>query len=201
MRRLVVAAAAIVTLVSRGSAQTSWEIDPVHTSVQFSIRHMMISNVRGEFTKVAGTVQTDDADPTRSRISATIDAASIDTRDAKRDEHLRSPDFLDVARHPTITFVSKRIARAGEGRWKVTGDLTLHGVTREVVLDVEASGAAVKDLMGNLRAGAQATTRIDRKDFGIVWNKALDGGGIAVGDEVAITIDVEAVKQSAAAGG
>ncbi|HJQ84240.1 MAG TPA: YceI family protein [Candidatus Binatia bacterium] len=174
-------------------AQSVWEIDPVHSSVQFTIRHMMVSNVRGEFTKVAGTVRADDKDPTRSTVEATLEAASIDTRNAKRDEHLRSPDFFDVAKFPTITFKSKRVERAGEGRYKVIGDLTMHGVTKEVTLDVEAA-PPVKDLQGHTRAGAHATTRVNRQDFGIVWSKTLDGGGVALGDQVDVTIDVEALK-------
>jgi polyisoprenoid-binding protein YceI len=193
MRNLVVIG--LLVLAAPVRAQSVWEIDPAHSSVQFSIRHMMISNVRGEFTKVAGTVRADDKDLTRSVVEATIDTASIDTREAKRDEHLRSPDFLDVARFPTMTFRSKKIEKAGEGRYAVTGDLTLHGVTREVVLDVEGPTPPMKDPRGNVRAGAQATAKIKRKDFGINWNKALDGGGVVVGDDVAVTIDVEGIKK------
>jgi len=178
----------------------TWEIDPAHTSVQFAIRHMMVSNVRGEFSKVSGTAEADEKDLTKSKLQATIDAASIDTRVEKRDEHLKSADFFDVAKYPTITFTSKRIEPAGAGHWRVTGDLTLHGVTKEVTLDVEGPTAEVKDPMGKVRAGAQATTKINRKDFGLTWNKALDAGGVAVGDEVTITIDVEATKRQAAGG-
>ena len=176
-------------------AESVWEIDPAHSSVQFSVRHMMVSNVRGAFTKVAGSVHGDENDPTHATVEATIDTSSIDTREAKRDEHLRSPDFFDVAKYPTITFKSKRIEKAGEGRYKMTGDLTLHGVTREVVLDVEGPTPTVKDPRGNVRAGASATTKINRRDFGITWSKALDGGGVVVGDEVLVTIDVEGVKK------
>src|SRR5437870_8250681 len=175
----------------------AWDLDPAHTSVQFSVRHMMVSNVRGEFGKVSGTVQADEADPTRSKIEVSIDAASIDTRTEKRDNHLRSADFLDVAKYPTITFVSTKIEPAGAGHFKVTGDLTLHGVTRPVVLDVQGPTAEIKDPRGNIRAGAEATARVNRKDFGLVWNQALDAGGVAVGDELAITIDVEATKRVA----
>jgi len=173
----------------------TWELDPAHTTVQFSVRHLMISNVRGQFTKVAGTVHSEDGDATRSSIEATIDAASIDTREPKRDEHLRSPDFLDVARYPRITFRSKRVEKIGDGHYRVIGDLTLHGVTREVALDVEGPSAPMKDPRGTVHAGAQATARINRRDFGITWSKALDGGGVMVGDEIAITIDVEAVRK------
>lgn len=197
MHRLVLTVAAVAALTAPAGAGTDWQIDPAHTSVQFSVRHLMISNVRGEFGKVSGTAQTDDQDLTRSKIQATIDASAINTREQKRDDHLRSPDFLDVAKYPTITFTSKKIEKAGENRFKVTGDLALHGVTREVVLDVESSGPPIKDMMGMTRAGARAATKINRKDYGIVWNKSLDGGGIAVGDDVEITIDVEGTKQGA----
>jgi polyisoprenoid-binding protein YceI len=176
-------------------ADSVWEIDPAHSSVQFSVRHMMVSNVRGAFTKVAGTVRGDEQDPTHATVEATIDTSSIDTREAKRDEHLRSPDFLDVAKYPTMTFRSKKIAKTGDGRYDVTGDLTLHGVTREVVLHVEGPSPAMKDPRGGLRAGASATTRIDRRDFGITWSKALDGGGVVVGNDIDVTIDVEGVKK------
>jgi len=176
-------------------ADSVWEIDPAHSSVQFSVRHMMVSNVRGAFTKVAGTVRGDEQDPTLAGVEATIDTSSIDTREAKRDEHLRSPDFLDVAKYPTMTFHSKKIAKTGDGRYDVTGDLTLHGVTREVVLHVEGPSPAMKDPRGGLRAGASATARISRRDFGITWSKALDGGGVVVGDDIDVTIDVEGVKK------
>ena len=178
-----------------GAAESMWQIDPAHSSVQFSVRHMMVSNVRGAFTKVAGTVRGDEQDPTHATVEATIDTSSIDTREAKRDEHLRSPDFLDVAKYPTMTFRSKTITKTGDGRYDVTGDLTLHGVTREVVLHVEGPSPAMKDPRGGLRAGASATTRINRRDFGISWSKALDGGGVVVGDDIGVTIDVEGVKK------
>ena len=176
-------------------ADSVWEIDPAHSSVQFSVRHMMVSNVRGAFTKVAGTVRGDEQDPTLAGVEATIDTSSIDTREAKRDEHLRSPDFLDVAKYSTMTFRSKKITKTGDGRYDVTGDLTVHGVTREVVLHVEGPSPAMKDPRGGLRAGASATTRIDRRDFGITWSKALDGGGVVVGNDIDVTIDVEGVKK------
>jgi polyisoprenoid-binding protein YceI len=192
MRRLLMI---VLVVVTRPALAATWEIDPAHTSVQFSVRHMMISNVRGELRKVAGTVQVDDKDPTHSTIEATIDAASVDTREAKRDEHLRSADFLDVEHFPTITFKSKKITKAGTGRYKVVGDLTLHGVTREVTLDVHGPTAPMTDPRGTVRAGAEATARIDRRDFGITWSKALDGGGIMVGNDLDVTIDVEAIRK------
>ena len=192
MRRLLMI---VLVVFTRPALAATWEIDPAHTSVQFSVRHMMISNVRGELRKVAGTVQADDKDPTRSTIEATIDAASVDTREAKRDEHLRSKDFLDVEQFPTITFKSKKITKAGTGRYKVVGDLTLHGVTREVTLDVHGPTPPMTDPRGTVRAGAEATARIDRRDFGITWSKALDGGGIMVGNDLDVTIDVEAIRK------
>jgi polyisoprenoid-binding protein YceI len=173
----------------------SWQIDPMHTSVEFTVRHMMISNVKGVFEKSSGTVTVEGSDPTSAKIDATIDASSIDTRVDRRDADLKSPNFLDVAKYPTITFKSTKVEAAGEGKWKVTGDLTLHGVTKSVVLDVESSGAPIKDPFGNTRAGASATTKINRKDFGLTYNKALETGGVMVGDDVAISIDVEAIKK------
>jgi len=193
---LILAALALPSLVRAAT----WDLDPAHTSVQFSVRHLMVSTVRGAFGKVAGTVAVDEQDLTRSKIQATIDAASIDTRIEKRDAHLKSPDFLDVAKYPTISFVSKKIERVAPDHFKVTGDLTLHGVTREATLDVEGPTPEMNDPWGKTRAGAQATTTINRKDFGLTWNQALEAGGVAVGDEVKITIDVEATKQPAAGG-
>jgi polyisoprenoid-binding protein YceI len=173
----------------------TWQIDPAHTNVEFTVRHMMISNVKGQFQKTSGTITANGADPASAKIDATIDATSIDTRVDRRDAHLKSPDFLDVAKFPTITFKSTKVEAAGPGKWKVTGDLTLHGVTKPVVLDVEGTGAPIHDPMGNTRAGASATTKIRRSDFGLIWNKALEAGGVMVGDEVAISIDLEAIKK------
>src|SRR5277367_2282391 len=152
----------------------TWQIDPAHTNVEFTVRHMMISNVKGTFQKTAGTVTTNGSDPASATIDATIDASSVDTRVERRDMHLKSPDFLDVAKYPTITFNSSKVEAAGPNKWKVAGDLTLHGVTRPVVLDVETAGRPIQDPMGNTRAGASATTAIKRSDFGVSWNKALD---------------------------
>jgi polyisoprenoid-binding protein YceI len=175
-------------------AAATYEIDAAHSSVQFSVRHLMISNVRGEFTKLSGTVTGDQANPTATTVEATIEAASIDTRNQKRDDHLRNPDFLDVAKFPTITFKSTKVEKAGDG-WKLTGDLTLHGVTKPVTLDVTDVTPPMKDPWGNNRIGAHATGKLNRQDFGISFNKALDGGGVMVGDEVTITIDVEVVEK------
>jgi len=178
-----------------GHAAT-WEVDPVHSTVGFAIRHMMISTVRGHFHTFTATATGDPAAPTAATIVATIDATTIDTANEKRDTHLKTADFLDVEKFPTIVFTSKKIESAGQGKVKVTGDLTLHGVTKQVVVDVEGPTPTIKDPMGNTKAGAHATARINRKDFGIVWNKAMDGGGIMLGEEIDISIDIEAVKKS-----
>jgi len=186
-----------VCTASRAFAAT-WEIDPAHTTIQFSVRHMMVSNVRGQFGKFSGHVDGDETKPTEARIEATIQTASIDTANEKRDEHLRSPDFLDAAKFPTITYTSRKIEKTGEGKWKVTGDLTLHGVTKEVVLDLSDVTPPIKDPMGNMRAGAEARATINRQDFGISFNKTLDGGGVMVGNEITITIDVEVTRKAGA---
>lgn len=192
MLRTLVLALALATSV----AAATWEVDPAHSSVQFAVRHLMISSVRGELHVFEAKASGDPAAPASATIEATIKAASLDTRNEQRDKHLKSPDFLDVDKFPLITFKSTKIETAGAGKAKVTGDLTLHGVTKEVVLDVEGPTPVIKDPWGNTKAGAHATVRINRKDFGITWNKALDGGGVMVGDEVEITIDVEAAKKS-----
>jgi polyisoprenoid-binding protein YceI len=194
LRFVTVSVVALALAAPTSGRAANWELDPGHTSVQFSVRHLMVSNVRGEFGKVSGTVKVDDADVSKSTITATIDVASITTRNEKRDEHLRSPDFFDAAKYPTITFKSTKAEKTATG-WKLTGDLTMHGVTKPVTLDVEGPTPEIKDPWGNARAGAQATAKIDRQDFGISWNKALDAGGVTVGNEVSITIDVEAVKK------
>ncbi len=188
-----IAIAIVVALPVLARADT-WQIDPAHTNVEFTVRHMMISNVKGQFQKTAGTITANGSDAASAQIDATIDASSVDTRVEKRDMHLKSPDFLDVAKYPTITFKSTKVEAEGPNKWKVTGDLTLHGVTKPVVLDVEGSGPPIQ-VMGNTRAGASATAKINRSDFGLTWNKALEAGGVMVGDAVAISIDVEAVKK------
>ena len=195
MRRRIILAAAVLCLVAPGLLLAApWEFDPAHTGVHFKVRHLMIASVRGEFEKVSGKIVYDEADVTKSTADIAIETASINTRVAKRDEHLRSPDFLDAAKYPAITFRSKRVEKAGNGALKMTGDLTIRGVTKEVVLTVEGPSPAIKDPGGNLRVGGQATTKIHRKDFGLVWNKGLETGGVVVGDEVEITIDVEIYK-------
>jgi polyisoprenoid-binding protein YceI len=196
MRRFASAAVLAAVLLAPALARAAtWEADSAHSQIGFAIRHMMIATVRGTFPKFTATATGDPAKPSDATIVATIDAASIDTGNEKRDAHLRTADFLDVEKYPTITFKSKTIDVTGPGKAKVTGDLTLHGVTKEVVLDVEGPSQVIKDPTGNVKAGAHATTKLDRKDFGIVWNKTLDGGGIMLGDEITVTIDVEAVKK------
>jgi polyisoprenoid-binding protein YceI len=196
MRRQFILAAAVLCLVAPGLLHAApWEFDPAHTGVQFKVRHLMVSSVRGDFEKVSGKIVYDEADVTKSTADITIDAASINTRVAKRDEHLRSPDFLDAAKFPAISFTSKRVEKTGTGTLKMTGDLTIRGVTKEVVLTVEGPTPTIKDLQGNARVGGQATAKISRKDFGLVWNAALETGGVVVGDEVEITIDMEIYRK------
>ena len=173
---------------------TTWNIDPVHTMAEFKVRHMMITNVKGHFTGVTGVLTLDEQDITKSHVEASIDAASINTREADRDTHLKSADFLDVEKFPKLTFTSTRVTSTGEGELQVEGDLTIHGVTRKVVFTVEGPTPPGKDPWGNTRIGLTATTKINRKDFGLTWNAALETGGILVGDEVTITFDVEAIK-------
>jgi polyisoprenoid-binding protein YceI len=196
MKQFIAALSTIIALTLPTLAFAStWTIDPDHSNVGFRVRHLMISNVRGSFDKHSGTVVIDDKDITKSKVEVTIDTSSINTNVTKRDEHLRSADFFDVAKFPTMTFVSRNVAKAGQDRLKVTGDLTLHGVTREVVLDVEGPSVESKDPWGNIRRGATATTRINRKDFGLAWNKALETGGVTVGEEVTITLEIEMIKK------
>src|SRR5271169_5804073 len=187
---LVITAAIAVTVSAFGQART-WQIDPNHTAAQFSVRHMGISTVRGAFTKVSGTAVYDPADPGKTTLEATIDASSIDTRVQRRDDDLRSPNFFDVAKYPTLTFKSKSVQAAGEGKLKIAGDLTIHGVTKEAVLDVDGPSAPVTDPRGNTHVGASASTKINRKDFGV------GGASSMVGEEITITIDVELVHPAA----
>jgi polyisoprenoid-binding protein YceI len=175
-----------------------WDIDVAHSAIHFHVRHMIISKVHGRFARWAGAIQLDPQDLTRSSVEVTIDAASIDTQVADRDAHLRSADFLDVERYPQLAFRSTRVEKAGGAGYRVTGELTLRGVTREVVLDAEFAGTG-KDPWGNERAGFSARTSLDRRDFGLVWNAALEAGGVLVGEKVEISIELEAVKKVAAA--
>jgi polyisoprenoid-binding protein YceI len=176
--------------------KTTYNIDPAHSNTQFSVRHMMVTNVRGGFRKVTGTIVYDSDNLGASSVEATIDASTISTNEDQRDAHLRSADFLDVEHFPTITFKSKKIDRVDDGEEKVTGDLTIHGVTRQVVLNVEGPTPETKDAYGNLRIGLSAATKIKRSEFGLTWNAVLEAGGIAVGDDLKIEIDVSALKQA-----
>lgn len=196
MRRIaVVAITALVLALPAEVPAGTWKLDSAHTGVQFKVRHLMVSYVRGDFEIISGKIVYDEQDVSKSSADITIDVASINTRVAKRDKHLRSPDFLDVAKHPSITFKSKKVEKAGDGKLKMTGDLTIRGATREVVLEVEGPTPPIKDLQGKTRVGGVASTRINRKDFGLTWNKALEAGGVVVGDEVEITIDIEILKE------
>jgi polyisoprenoid-binding protein YceI len=200
--KAISAAALAAALCQPGAAATStWQIDPNHSAAQFAVRHLAISTVRGAFTKVTGTVQLDDKDISKSSVDVTIDAASVDTRVPDRDKDLRSDHFFDVEKYPTLTFKSTKVEEVEPGKLKVTGDLTIHGVTKPVVLDVEGPTAPVKDPWGNQRAAVNATTKINRQDFGVKWNAKMDGGGLVVGDDVAIIIDAEIVQKGAAKSG
>ncbi len=176
------------------TSTTTWNIDPVHSVAEFKVKHMMISNVKGQFTALQGTLTHSENSPTESHIEVTVDAASINTRDPQRDAHLKSADFFDVEKFPTLSFKSTRVSRVGDGELSVAGDLTMHGVTRPVVFAVEGPSAPAKDPWGNTRMGVSATTKINRKDFGLTWNAALETGGIMVGEEVTITLDIEFIK-------
>ncbi len=178
---------------------TQWQIDPAHSAAHFSVRHLMIANVRGEFTKLAGSAVIDPADPSKSSVEVTIETASLNTREPQRDEHLRSADFFDVANYPSLTFRSKRIEAAGAGELKLTGDLTIRGVKKEVTFTVEGPTPTVKDPWGNVRAGVTASAKINRKDFGLAWNALTEAGGVVVGDEVQITVEAELIQQAPAA--
>lgn len=188
-RRMSLLLAAILISAAAAQAQT-WQIDANHSAAQFAVRHLAISTVRGRFDKMSGTVVYDPADPTKTTIDAVIDATTINTHIERRDNDLRGEKYFDVAKYPTLTFKSKRVEPAGSGRLKVTGDLTMHGVTKEVVLDVADIVGPAKDARGTERMGATATTKLKRRDFGI------NGGSSVVADDVNITIDLELMKSS-----
>jgi polyisoprenoid-binding protein YceI len=175
---------------------STYQIDPAHTHAQFKVRHLMVSNVKGDFDKVSGTVVLDDANPSASSIDITIDVASISTREPQRDAHLKSPDFFDVEKFPTITFVSKEVVKSGDESYEVVGDLTIHGVTKTIDLNVEDVTPEVKDPFGLLRRGATAKASILRSDFGLKYNSILEAGGVAISDDVHITIDTEFTRQA-----
>lgn len=191
MKTLLALFAVLVTPIWAEVAE--WRIDSAHSAAQFSVRHMMVSTVRGHFGKMSGKVLFDPADLSKTVVEATVDVASIDTREPKRDAHLKSPDFFEVEKFPSMTFKSTSIKPAGSGKFLMTGDLTIKGTTKPVIFEVEGPSPAVKTQRG-AKSGATATAKISRKDFGILWNRAIEAGGVAVGDEVTITIDVEMDK-------
>jgi polyisoprenoid-binding protein YceI len=175
--------------------KTLWQLDPAHSSANFSVKHMMIAKVHGGFEKLSGTLAYDATNPADSKVDVTIEASSINTREPQRDTHLKSADFFDVAQFPTLTFHSTRVEVSGDGELRVTGDLTIRDVTQSVVLQVEGPSAELKDPWGNAKIGVSATTKIKRKDFGLTWNAALETGGVLVGDDIAITLDVQFTKK------
>jgi polyisoprenoid-binding protein YceI len=177
---------------------TQWEFDHAHSRIDFTVRHMLVSKVRGTFTKWTGSIELDEQDLSRSRVAVEIDVASVDTHEPQRDAHLRSGDFFEVDKHPLITFRSTRVEPKGADHLAVTGDISIRGVTRDVVLDVERGGIVAKDPWGKRRAGFTATAKINRKDFGVNFNQTLDQGGLALGEEVAITIEIEATAAATA---
>jgi polyisoprenoid-binding protein YceI len=195
-RIALTAGLAAVLSLPAAAATSTWQLDPAHSSAQFSVRHLAISTVRGAFSKVTGTVVLDESDITKSTVNVSIDVATVDTREPDRDKDLRSDHFFDVAKYPAITFKSKKVEQVSPGKLKVTGDLTMHGVTREVVLDVDGPTPPIKDPWGFQRAAAGAATKINRQDFGMKFNIPMDNGGLAVGNDISITIDVEMVKQA-----
>ena len=177
----------------------TWELDPAHSGIEFSVRHMMVSTVKGRFEKIKGTVELDDKDVTKSTVDVTIDLTSVNTNEPKRDIHLKSPDFFDIAKFPAATFKSTKVQKAGKNKLKVTGDLSLHGVSKPVVLEVEGPTEPYKTPFGTTVRGVHATGKIDRKDFEIGWNKVLDNGGVLVGNEVSLDLNAELTEKAAAA--
>lgn len=195
MKRFMCIIAGLALLAPLTALASTWEIDPVHTTLQFKVRHLMISNVKGIFEKFSGKLNLDDKEITKSKVDVTIDTASLNTNIQKRDDDLRSANFFEVAKFPTMTFSSTKVEKNGNDKLKVTGNLTIKGITRPVVLNVEGLTPEVKDPWGGTRRGASATTAINRKDFGLTWNKTMDNGGMVVGDDVGIQLEVEFVKK------
>ncbi|HEY6106495.1 MAG TPA: YceI family protein [Anaeromyxobacteraceae bacterium] len=195
MKRIApIAAALALALPGLALGATStWQIDPAHTQAIFGVKHLVISTVKGEFGKTTGTLTLDEADVSKSKVEATVDVTTLNTREPKRDEHLRSPDFFDVAKYGTMTFKSTKVEKAGEGKLKVTGDLTIRGVTKPVTLEVTGPTAEIKDPWGNVKRGVSATAKVNRKDFGLNWSKTIEAGPV-VGDEVTIEIDAELAR-------
>jgi len=200
LRKSVLPLGLLASLTAAGAAHASeWEVDPAHTTATFAVRHLMVSTVKGSFEKVNGTVSLDEANPARSKIEIVIDAGSINTRNEQRDGHLKSPDFFDVAKNPKIEFKATKIEKAGKDRFKVAGDLTMRGVTRPVTLDVEGPTPPVKDMMGRVVRGVVARGKLNRKDWGLVWNKTLEGGGVLVSDEVQLEVNAEMFERGSGA--
>ena len=199
--RIAILASMALGLSLPAAAANTWQIDPQHSSAQFAVRHLGLSTVRGAFSKLSGTLLLDDQDITKSTIEVSIDVNTVDTREPDRDKDLRSERFFDVAHFPTMTFKSRKVEQVAPGKLRVTGDLTIHGTTKEVVLDVDGLTAPAKDPWGNQRIAASATTKINRQDYGVKWNAKLDNGGVVVGDDVNITIDVEMIQKGAAKSG
>jgi len=198
MKRLATGIIALSVAAYAAPSQASvWDIDATHSSAEFSIKHMMVATVKGRFDKVTGTINLDDKNPTKSTVDLIIDPSTIDTHEPKRDGHLKSPDFFDVAKFPTITFKSTKIEKSGKGKFKVTGDLTMHGVTKPVSLVVEGPSAPMKNPWGGTSSGVSASGKINRKDWGLTWNKPLEAaGGVLVGDEVTLDVNLELLKKA-----
>jgi polyisoprenoid-binding protein YceI len=184
----------MATTTTAPASTITWKLDPAHSSAEFKVKHMMISNVKGSFNGLTGTLIENTSDPTRSTVEASVDISTLNTGDAQRDAHLKSPDFFHHEQHPQMTFKSTRVEKKGEGEYSVTGDLTLHGVTQPVTFSVEGPSAPGKDPWGNTRIGLSATAKINRKDFGLAWNAALETGGVLVGEQVQISLEVQFIK-------
>jgi len=193
LHRYLLTALLVVTPVLAQGA--TWDLDVDHSNLEFKVKHLMITNVKGKFKSFAGTLTTEGDDLSTGKLDVTIQTASIDTDNQQRDDHLRSPDFFDAAKYPTITFVSKKFETAADQVKQIVGDLTIHGVTREVVLEVEEQSPVVTGPWGKTRRGATATTTVDRFDYGLQWNKLMETGGVVVGNEIKITLDVELIKR------
>jgi polyisoprenoid-binding protein YceI len=195
MKRIFALVISLALLAPLSALAATYNLDPVHSNIQFKVKHLMITNVTGVFEKFKGAVVIDEKDISKSKVDVSIEMASLNTNIAKRDDHLRSPDFFDVAKFPTMTFVSTKVEKAGADRLKVTGNLSIKGVTRSVVLNVEGPTGEIKSPLGDVRRGASAAATINRQDFGVTWNKKLDGGGVVVADDVYINIDTEMARQ------
>jgi len=200
-RIAVLAGLAMALSLPAGAANSTWQIDPQHSSAQFAVRHLGLSTVRGPFSKLSGTMLLDDQDVTKPSVEVTIDVNTVDTREPDRDKDLRSERFFDVAHFSTMTFKSKKVEQVAPGKLRVTGDLTIRGTTKEVMLDVDGPTAPAKDPWGNQRVAVTATTKVNRQDYGVKWNAKLDNGGVVVGDDVNITIDAELIQKAAAKSG